>query len=61
MELSAVLGFAVIALTLIVVPGPDWAYVLAVGTRDHVVLPVVTGCCSGTCSSQRSWPWGSAR
>jgi threonine/homoserine/homoserine lactone efflux protein len=43
MELSAVLGFAVVALTLIVVPGPDWAYVLAVGSRDHVVVPVVTG------------------
>ncbi|HEU4329813.1 MAG TPA: LysE family translocator [Lapillicoccus sp.] len=43
MELSAVLGFAAIAVTLVVVPGPDWAYVLAAGTRDHVVLPVVAG------------------
>ena len=43
MELSAVLGFAVVAFTLIVVPGPDWAYVLAAGARDHVVVPVVGG------------------
>ena len=43
MELSAVLGFAVIALTLVVVPGPDWAYVLAAGARDRVVAPVVGG------------------
>ena len=41
MALSALLGFAVVAFTLIVVPGPDWAYVLAAGTRDHVVVPVV--------------------
>jgi threonine/homoserine/homoserine lactone efflux protein len=46
-ELTAVLGFAAIALTLIVVPGPDWAYVLAAGTRDHVVLPAVAGIMTG--------------
>jgi threonine/homoserine/homoserine lactone efflux protein len=43
MELSAVLGFAALAFTLIAVPGPDWAYVLAAGSRDHVVTPVVGG------------------
>jgi threonine/homoserine/homoserine lactone efflux protein len=43
MEASAVLGFALIALTLVVVPGPDWAYVLAVGARDHVVAQAVGG------------------
>lgn len=47
MELTAVLGFAAIALTLIVVPGPDWAYILAAGTRDHVVLPAVGGIVTG--------------
>lgn len=41
--MSAILGFAAIAFTLIVVPGPDWAYILAAGARDHVVLPVVGG------------------
>jgi len=43
MELSAVVGFALVAFTLIVVPGPDWAYILAAGARDHVVLPAVAG------------------
>ena len=43
MELSVVLGFAALAFTLIAVPGPDWAYVLAAGSRDHVVTPVVGG------------------
>jgi threonine/homoserine/homoserine lactone efflux protein len=44
MDLSAVLGFAAVAVTLIVVPGPDWAYVLAAGARDHrVVVPGVGG------------------
>jgi threonine/homoserine/homoserine lactone efflux protein len=43
MEMSAVLGFAAIALTMIAVPGPDWAYVLAVGARDRVIVPAVGG------------------
>jgi threonine/homoserine/homoserine lactone efflux protein len=43
MELSAVLGFAFIAFALIAVPGPDWAFVLAAGSRDQVVVPVVSG------------------
>ena len=43
MELSAVVGFALVAFTLIVVPGPDWAYILAAGARDHVVMPAVAG------------------
>lgn len=47
MELTAVFGFAIIAFTLIVVPGPDWAYILAAGARDHVVLPVVSGVMAG--------------
>jgi threonine/homoserine/homoserine lactone efflux protein len=28
---------------LIVVPGPDWAFILAAGARDPVVFPAVTG------------------
>ncbi|MET8150321.1 LysE family translocator [Actinoplanes sp. NPDC049668] len=47
MEVTVVLGFAAIALTLIVVPGPDWAYVLAAGARDHVVIPAVAGVMAG--------------
>lgn len=47
MEITAVLGFAAIAFTLIAVPGPDWAYVLAAGARDHVVVPAVAGVAAG--------------
>ncbi|MFC7547944.1 LysE family translocator [Plantactinospora sp. GCM10030261] len=47
MEITAVVGFAAIAFTLIVVPGPDWAYVLAAGARDHVVVPAVAGVMAG--------------
>lgn len=43
MELAAVLGFAGVAFTLIAVPGPDWAYILAAGARDRVVWPAVGG------------------
>lgn len=43
MEISAVLGFAAIAFTLIAVPGPDWAFVLAASTRDRLVIPAVGG------------------
>jgi threonine/homoserine/homoserine lactone efflux protein len=43
MEMASMLGFAGVALTLIAVPGPDWAYILAAGLRDHVVLPAVGG------------------
>lgn len=43
MELGLILGFAAIAFTLIAVPGPDWAYILAAGARDRVVLPAVGG------------------
>lgn len=43
MELSLVAAFAVVALALVVVPGPDWAYILTAGARDHVVVPAVGG------------------
>lgn len=47
MPLTDALGFAAIAFTLIAVPGPDWAYVLAAGARDHTVLAAVTGIATG--------------
>ncbi|WBB75171.1 LysE family translocator [Micromonospora sp. WMMD1128] len=47
MELAAVLAFSAIAFTLVVVPGPDWAFVLAAGARDHVVAPAVGGLMTG--------------
>lgn len=47
MEPAAVLAFAAIAFTLVVVPGPDWAFVLAAGTHDRVVAPAVGGLMAG--------------
>lgn len=47
MELSAVFEFAAVALAMIAVPGPDWAYILATGTRNHVVWPGVAGIAIG--------------
>jgi len=41
------LGFAATSLVLIAVPGPDWAFVLAAGARDHVVGPAVAGLMTG--------------
>jgi threonine/homoserine/homoserine lactone efflux protein len=35
--------FATIDVLLVLTPGPDWAYVVAVGVRDQVVLPAVAG------------------
>lgn len=43
MELSVLVAFAALALALVAVPGPDWAFVLAAGARDHVVVPAVGG------------------
>jgi threonine/homoserine/homoserine lactone efflux protein len=42
-DITSVAGFAVIAFTLIVVPGPDWAYVLAAGARRPAVAGLMTG------------------
>jgi threonine/homoserine/homoserine lactone efflux protein len=38
-----VLAFWFVAFALIAVPGPDWAFILASGARDRVVLPAVGG------------------
>jgi threonine/homoserine/homoserine lactone efflux protein len=38
-----VLAFAGVALTLIAMPGPSWAFILAAGVRDRMVLPAVVG------------------
>ncbi|MET4783216.1 LysE family translocator [Glaciihabitans sp. UYNi722] len=43
MPVYLVVAFAGVALTLIAVPGPDWAFVIAAGARDRMVLPVVAG------------------
>jgi threonine/homoserine/homoserine lactone efflux protein len=40
---NLLLAFWGVTFLLIVVPGPDWAFTLAAGTRDRVVLPAVAG------------------
>lgn len=40
--ISAVLGFWAVAVVLIIVPGPDWAFAISAGLRGQVV-PAATG------------------
>lgn len=47
MKLDLVATFATIDVLLVLTPGPDWAYVVAVGLRDQVVLPAVAGLVAG--------------
>jgi threonine/homoserine/homoserine lactone efflux protein len=39
--------FTTIDVLLVLTPGPDWAYVLAVGARNEGVLPAVAGLVAG--------------
>jgi threonine/homoserine/homoserine lactone efflux protein len=43
MELMSLLAFAGVALVAIVVPGPDWVFVLGASVRHRVVFPAVAG------------------
>ena len=43
MNLDLLVAFWLVAVALIAVPGPDWAFILAASTRDRVVLPAVAG------------------
>jgi threonine/homoserine/homoserine lactone efflux protein len=43
MDPNLLLAFWGVTFLLVVVPGPDWAFTLAAGARDRVVLPAVTG------------------
>ena len=47
MRSGAVAAFLAIDVVLVLTPGPDWAYVIAVGTRDRVVVPAVAGLLAG--------------
>jgi threonine/homoserine/homoserine lactone efflux protein len=47
MRLGLVATFTTIDVLLVLTPGPDWAYVVAVGLRDQVVLPAVIGLVTG--------------
>jgi threonine/homoserine/homoserine lactone efflux protein len=43
MAASAVLAFWAVALLLIAVPGPDWAFILSVAVRGHALAAGVAG------------------
>ncbi|WP_245722150.1 LysE family translocator [Nocardia crassostreae] len=43
MNPNLLLAFWATAFLLILVPGPDWAFVLASSTRDRMVVPAVCG------------------
>lgn len=47
MRPGAVAAFLTIDVVLVLTPGPDWAYVIAVGLRDRIVLPAVAGIVAG--------------
>jgi threonine/homoserine/homoserine lactone efflux protein len=47
MRPGAVATFLTIDVVLVLTPGPDWAYVIAVGLRDRIVVPAVAGIVAG--------------
>lgn len=47
MRADAVLTFLVVDALLVLTPGPDWAYVLAAGLRERMLLPAVGGLVAG--------------
>lgn len=47
MKPALVATFTTIDVLLVLTPGPDWAYVLAVGSRNERVLPAVAGLVAG--------------
>lgn len=47
MKPNLVAAFATIDVLLVLTPGPDWAYVFAVGSRERTVLPAVAGLVAG--------------
>ncbi|HTJ66742.1 MAG TPA: LysE family translocator [Actinospica sp.] len=47
MPIAAIAAFWAVSILLVLVPGADWAYVIASGLRDHSVLPAVGGLLAG--------------
>jgi threonine/homoserine/homoserine lactone efflux protein len=47
MQPNLLATFMAIDVLLVLTPGPDWAYVVAVGLRDQMVLPAVAGLIAG--------------
>ena len=43
MAVTSVVAFWAVAALLVVVPGPDWAFVLSSGVRSQTVVPAVSG------------------
>src|SRR4029077_15147285 len=47
MAVGTLAAFWAMSFLLVLVPGPDWAYVIAAGLRDRSVLPAVAGLMAG--------------
>lgn len=47
MRASAVITFLAVDALLVLTPGPDWAYVIAVGLGDRALIPAVAGLVAG--------------
>jgi threonine/homoserine/homoserine lactone efflux protein len=47
MAIGSVIAFWAVSFLLVLVPGADWAYVVAAGLRDRSVLPAVAGLLAG--------------
>src|SRR5262249_8948331 len=47
MRVSLVATFLVVDALLVLTPGPDWAYVIAVGVGDRTLVPAVAGLVAG--------------
>nr|WP_328807394.1 LysE family translocator [Paraburkholderia elongata] len=43
MEISLLTAFWLVSLSLVMVPGADWAYAIAAGLRDRAIAPAITG------------------
>ncbi len=43
MTISILAAFWLVSFLLVLVPGADWAYVIAVGLRDRSIVPAVGG------------------
>ena len=43
MAVGTLAAFWAVSFLLVLVPGPDWAYLIAAGLRDRSVLPAVAG------------------
>jgi threonine/homoserine/homoserine lactone efflux protein len=42
-EISLLTAFWLVSLSLVMVPGADWAYAIAAGLRDRAIAPAITG------------------